>query len=139
MLYSWKLTSEHVWRSISPDQVGVDLALVERRVDEALAVSDNSPAQEVALQGYQKVVTDLTKSYDSSAQERIQISLKVQQEKLKNAGVKLPVVVDQNPDPASVSPIKPNLTPISNPGDRTPPVIIVKPTLEIPALEDPLH
>ncbi len=148
-LYPWKLTSEHVWRSISPDQVGVDLVLAERRVDEALAVSDNSPAQGVALHGYQKVVTDLTQNNDSSAQERIQTGLKVQQEKLKNAGLEPPIVIDQNPELPSVSPIKPNLTPISNPKDsippvsnpdsKKPPVIIVDPTAEIPPLPNPLH
>jgi hypothetical protein len=90
LLYPWKLGSEAAWRTVSPDPVGVDLDLGNRRIDEALAVSDNADAQGIALHGYENVVTSLTHYTDSSVQQRIQAGLKNQQERLKNAGVTIP-------------------------------------------------
>ena len=37
-LYGWKLGSEIVWRTVSADQVSVDLSLAERRTDEITTV-----------------------------------------------------------------------------------------------------
>jgi hypothetical protein len=90
VLYPWKLSSEAAWRTISPDPIGVDLDLGNRRIDEALAVSDNAAAQGVALHGYENIVANLAHNNDSAAQERIQKGLKTQQERLKNAGLKIP-------------------------------------------------
>jgi hypothetical protein len=90
MLYAWKLGSESAWRAVSPDPVGVDLDLGNRRIDEALAVSRNATAQGIALNGYQSVVNDLTRYTDSSVQERITAGLRIHQERLKDAGLKLP-------------------------------------------------
>jgi hypothetical protein len=102
VLYPLKLSSESAWRTISPDPVGVDLDLGNRRIDEALAVSSNATAQEVALREYQKVITDLTQYQDSSVQERITEGLKAQQERLKGAGLKLPKQDDQDDLPVSI-------------------------------------
>jgi hypothetical protein len=92
LLYTWKLTSEQAWRSISPDPVGVDLARGDRRIDEAVAVSANADAQGIALHAYQSIVTDLEKYEDLSVRERISTGLKTQQDKLKNSGLELPAV-----------------------------------------------
>jgi hypothetical protein len=91
ILYSWKLTSEQAWRTISPDPVGVDLARGDRRIDEAVAVSANEDARGIALHAYQSIVNDLEK-YEASARERISNGLKTQQDKLKNSGLELPAV-----------------------------------------------
>jgi hypothetical protein len=40
-LYDWKLTSENVWRMTSNDQLGVDITLSNRRVNELVVVSDD--------------------------------------------------------------------------------------------------
>ena len=36
--YTWKRTSEQVWRAISPDPVATDIILAERRLNEWIAV-----------------------------------------------------------------------------------------------------
>ncbi len=97
-LYSWKLTSEGAWRTLSPDPVGVDLARAERRIDEALAVSNNVDAQGVALHAYQNIVTDLGQYEDVSVKERISSGLQIQQEKLKKSGIELPSQAGTHPN-----------------------------------------
>jgi hypothetical protein len=97
-LYSWKLTSERAWRTLSPDPVGVDLARAERRIDEALAVSSNVDAQGIALHDYQNIVADLEQYEDLSVQERISSGLKIQQEKLKKSGLELPSQAGTHPN-----------------------------------------
>src|SRR5689334_14137582 len=103
-LYPWKLASERVWRGISSDPVGVDLQLGDRRVDEAVALSSNSEARDIALHGYEKVVTDLASEGVSPTDERVQTGLKNQQDKLKNAGLELPTLQDSKLVPASHTP-----------------------------------
>ena len=102
-LYAWKLTSEQVWRAVSPDPAGVDLVLSERRLDEAVAVSGNANAQGVALDGYHKILTNLGHDKNPSDQVRIQAVLKTQQAKYRNAGLPTPA---RNPTatPASKTP-----------------------------------
>lgn len=89
-LYSWKLASEQLWRAVSPDPVSVELALAGRRVDEALAVASDAAAQEIALRGYQSIVSELEAHQDPAIQERVQTGLQTQKEKLQNAGIPLP-------------------------------------------------
>lgn len=135
MLYSWKLASEQGWRAISPDPVGVDLSRGNRRIDEALALSDRSGAQSVALHGYQKVVVDLTQYHDMAVQDRIAEGLKIQQDRLKDAGLELPDSRGQDLDPSSVLPTaQTGDTPVSIPKITTK---IPKPTVEIPAPSGP--
>jgi hypothetical protein len=86
-LYSLKLSSEKAWQMVAPDPAGVDLILAQRRVDEALAVSGDAKAQGIALDGYQKIIATLAQYKDPVVHQRIETSLKTQQDKLSSAGL----------------------------------------------------
>lgn len=51
-LYSWKLASEQVWRSVHVNTVYVDLELTYRRLQELLAVKDQPELAAEALRAY---------------------------------------------------------------------------------------
>lgn len=51
-LYSWKLTSEQVWRSLHTNRVYVDLELTQRRLQEWLAVQADPQLAPAALEAY---------------------------------------------------------------------------------------
>ena len=98
--YSWKLTTEQIWRAVSPDPVGVDLSLAERRVDEIVAVDGDTTAQEISVEEYQRVLNDLGKYQGPAVQSRIQQTILRQQERLKTTGI---LLVDQKtPIPTDV-------------------------------------
>lgn len=50
--YPWKRASEEVWRALSIDSVGIDIALSERRLNEWVAVSHNPTLSADAMRGY---------------------------------------------------------------------------------------
>lgn len=89
-LYGWKLTSEAVWRAVSPDPVSTDLALARRRAQEALAVSGSQ--RKIAVQGYEEVLSRLARQSlnNPSIQTRIVPILTVQREKLEESGISVP-------------------------------------------------
>ncbi len=58
-LYEWKRTSEQVWLSVSPDPVGTELALADRRLSELVAVENDPTRSQIALDGYVGVLDDL--------------------------------------------------------------------------------
>lgn len=87
-LYNWKLTSEHVWRFTSSDQLGYDIALSQRRMNELLVVSGDERRQAWAIQNYE---TLLIKFQNASEQDRVRIQpvLQAQHKALLDAGVDL--------------------------------------------------
>lgn len=97
-LYEWKLSSEQIWRASSPDRVGVDLELANRRASELTSLSANSTDEAKALAGYQEVLTRLNTEKDSKNNDRIQLTLKSNQQKLSAAGIKIPEL-DTHPSP----------------------------------------
>jgi len=120
-LYFWKLTSEDAWRVVSPDPVGVDLALGDRRIDEAMAMGSDRAAQERVMIAYRKVVTDLTKYQDAAAQERIKAELEIQQKRLQDAGLKVPEGNEQKSSPSPDLPDKTPSTATPAKGPKDPP------------------
>src|SRR5689334_22017102 len=50
--YRWKLASENTWRLLSPDPVGTDLEIADRRADELIAVGNNSAYRDQVLKAY---------------------------------------------------------------------------------------
>jgi hypothetical protein len=100
--YSWKLTTEQIWRAVSPDPLGVDLSLAERRVDEIVAVDGNATAQEISIEGYQHVLNELEKYQGPAVQSRIQQTILRQQQRLKTTGILL--VNQKTPFPTDVIP-----------------------------------
>ena len=88
--YAWKLASENAWRAISPDPVGMDLAIADRRVDELIAVSNDSVLHSQALNAYLEVVARLQSKLGTGNDARILQVLDSQTEELNNSGILLP-------------------------------------------------
>jgi hypothetical protein len=121
MLYHWKLASENTWRSVSPDPLGTDLGLANRRVDEIVAVAGDEVRVLQALEGYRSLLQRFQADQDSSHQTRIASALSYHRDRLAQAGLLIPELdnyyilidnqVDENnpplldntvtPDPAS--------------------------------------
>jgi hypothetical protein len=91
-LYTWKLTSEHVWRWTSSDQLGVDLTLSQRRMNELVwaSVSGDELRQARALESYQKLLIQFNAEEDAQARARILPVLRDQYQRLLEAGVLVP-------------------------------------------------
>jgi len=89
-LYAWKLSSEQVWRAVSPDPVDVDLSLAERRVDEITIIAADPALKAEALNGYLEALARLESESNAGNKEKISQALKSHQEKLSAAGVSIP-------------------------------------------------
>ena len=89
-LYNWKLTSEHLWRFTSNDQLGYDIALSNRRMNELLVVSGDQMRREWAIQNYEKLLIKFRTAEDAKDRERILPVLRAQHEALIEAGITVP-------------------------------------------------
>ena len=85
--YDWKRNSESAWRIVSPDRLGTELSMSNRRVHELVALSGNEIGRERVLADYQRLLVGFE---DEKNQERILMVLRAQQEFLRNAGVSVP-------------------------------------------------
>ena len=88
--YSWKLASENAWRAVSPDPVGTDLAIADRRVDELIAVNNHPVLHSQALNAYLEVVARLQSELGTENDARILQALDFQTEELNSSGILLP-------------------------------------------------
>ena len=90
--YNWKLTSEHVWRLTARDQLGVDLTLSQRRMNELVwaSVSGDEVRRTRALESYQKLLIQFNAEEDPQSQARILPVLRDQYQRLLDAGVLVP-------------------------------------------------
>jgi len=159
-LYSWKRASEFVWRAITLDLVSTDIFLAERRLDEWIAVADNSASSANARDGYQEVISRLQSASGDQEIVRILPVLQSQQRALNDAGLEsnelnnylaqapaVPVAtLVQSPPPTvtrvppTVTRIPPTLTRIPPTVTRIPPTVTeipptvtrIPPTIEIP-------
>jgi hypothetical protein len=89
-LYNWKLTSEHVWRLTSSDDLGVDIALSNRRMNELLVVSGDQTRRAWAIQNYEKLLVKFRNSESEYDRARILPALRAQHQALLEAGVVIP-------------------------------------------------
>jgi hypothetical protein len=89
-LYNWKLTSEHVWRLTSNDDLGVDIALSQRRMNELLVVSGDQTRRASAIQNYEKLLLKFRNAESEHDRARILPVLQAQHEALIEAGVLVP-------------------------------------------------
>lgn len=89
-LYNWKLTSEHVWRMTSSDQLGVDLTLSNRRVNELVVVSSDEIRRARAIEKYEELLIKFKAAEDTKDRERILPVLRSQHEALVKTGVLVP-------------------------------------------------
>jgi hypothetical protein len=96
-LYNWKLTSENVWRMTSNDQLGVDITLSNRRVNEMVVVSQDQMRRARALENYEKLLVKF-QSANEKDRSRIMPVLRAQHEALIKAGVTIPELEALFPD-----------------------------------------
>lgn len=91
-LYNWKLTSENVWRITSRDQLGVDLALADRRMNDLVWAFKSGDPERLAraVDRYERLLIKFNAVTDENARARILPVLRDQHEFLSNAGVVLP-------------------------------------------------
>jgi len=88
--YGWKLRSENAWRVVSPDRLGTDLTLSNRRVTELVALSGDEVRRTRAVENYQKLLIRFHSAADEKDQERILRVLRSQKESLSKAGMSIP-------------------------------------------------
>ena len=88
--YNWKLTSEHIWRLTSRDQLAVDLTLSNRRLNELMEVSQDDIRREWAIQNYEKLLIKFRNAKSEEDRERILPVLQAQHEALIEAGILVP-------------------------------------------------
>lgn len=89
-LYNWKLTSEHVWRLTSSDDLGVDIALSERRMNELMVVSGDEVRRERAIQKYEELLVKFQNAESEHDRARILPVLQAQHKALVEAGIIFP-------------------------------------------------
>lgn len=91
-LYNWKLTSEHVWRLTSSDQLGVDLALSDRRVNELVWASNSGDEgrRTRAMDRYEVLLVKFETITNEDARQRILPVLRAQHQRLLEAGIAVP-------------------------------------------------
>lgn len=116
-LYNWKLASETTWRTLSPDPLGTDLALADRRIAELVAVADDPERSARALELYREVLNRLKSGAEMGAQNRILPVLQAHQFQLMQAGLSLPeldayVRDHAAPETTPTAPPQPTSTPI---------------------------
>ena len=88
--YGWKLRSENAWRVVSPDRLGTDLTLSNRRVTELVALSGDEIRRTRAVENYQKLLIRFHSAAAAKNQERILPVLQSQKESLSKAGMSIP-------------------------------------------------
>jgi hypothetical protein len=134
--YAWKLASENAWRVVSPDPVGADLAIADRRVDDLIAVSDNPLLHTQALNAYLEVVARLRSKLGAGNDARILQALNSQTEELNSSGILLPQLDQLEQD---VPPLfgEPSPTPAANP-TFIPEIPQINPTSSNPTAIHPL-
>ena len=93
-LYSWKRASENVWRAVTSDPLGTDLAISERRAFEITRVREDPERSTRAVKDYQDALNLLKAREDDQSQARVLPRLQVQQELLKTAGISVPELDD---------------------------------------------
>ena len=89
-LYNWKLTSEHIWRYTYSDQLGYDITLSNRRMNELLVVSGDEARRASAIQNYERLLIKFRNAEDADDRARILPVLRAQHDVLLEAGVTVP-------------------------------------------------
>lgn len=89
-LYSWKITSENVWRAVSIDRLATDLTLSNRRVRELVRVYNDEARRVRAVENYQQMLLRFKSDPNEKHQERIISVLRIHQESLSQVGIYIP-------------------------------------------------
>ncbi len=140
--YGWKRTSESVWRALSLDQVSVDIFLAERRLNEWIAVANDSARSTSAMNSYQDAISRLESANGVKTLTLIVPALQSQQQALNDAGLSnselndyLIKAVNSIPTAASTQVPPTNVPPTNVPPTNVPPTNI--PPTDIPPTDIP--
>lgn len=145
LFYAWKLTSEQVWRAVSPDPIRTDLTIANRRIDELNAVADDPVRSALAWQGYQEVLIRLQSELDAETLEQLLPPIEVDEEPVETPEELIPTV-PVNPTITSLPalPLGATATPrpiaTQTPLPNLPNVVPVVPTVQpevIPTIDIP--
>jgi hypothetical protein len=93
--YEWKLVSENAWRAVSSDPVGTDLAIADRRMNELIAIGDNPQLYSQTLDAYLEVAARLRSEMTAENETLILQTLNSQVEELKESGIPIPQIIDE--------------------------------------------
>jgi len=109
-LYSWKLSSERAWRTVSIDRLQTDLTLSNRRVKELVKVYRDEDRRPRAVENYQQVLVRFKSDEDVKHQQRIVPVLRFHQESLHELGISIPELDNYFPagtkqEPGQSSPV----------------------------------
>jgi hypothetical protein len=126
--YTWKLASENLWRTLSPDPIGTDLAIADRRANELIAIENNPEQRTKLLEAYLEVLAKLKMEMNADNEARIRLALNSQLKELNNSGVFLPEPEPDMLPNLTEPPLLPTEMPLS-----TPEIPQVYPTLPISA------
>ncbi|MDO9300781.1 MAG: sigma-70 family RNA polymerase sigma factor [Anaerolineales bacterium] len=142
--YSWKRTSEHAWRAVSPDPVATDIILAERRLNEWIAVSNDPMQNANAMSSYLEALSKLESIDDVETLTLVVPVLQSQQQTLNNAGLSntelnnyLNEVATPTRVPPTATPVPPTATATSVPPTATATATPVPPTATATATEVP--
>ena len=86
-LYGWKRTSEQVWLTVSPDPVGTELVLADRRLNEWIAVEHDPARSAIARSDYMSALVSLNAANDMHTHALIVPLLEAHRAKLKASGL----------------------------------------------------
>jgi hypothetical protein len=118
--YGWKLASEKAWRAASPDPVGTDLAIADRRVNELIALG-NAPEDPIlyarTLKAYLEVKDRLRSEVDVENKARILPLLDSHIEELSSSGILVPAPEQDIPPQPDELPL-PSPTPTATPSAK---------------------
>jgi RNA polymerase sigma factor (sigma-70 family) len=106
--YSWKRTSEQVWRAFSIDPVASDIILAERRLNEWVAVANDPTRSSSAKRDYLEVLARLESTRDTGNLTLIVPALQLQQKTLGDAGLTTPHLDNYLSDVADIIPDTPS-------------------------------
>ncbi len=128
LLYGWKRTSEQVWLSLSPDPVGTDIILADRRLNEWIAVEKDPAHSASASTDY---FDELSRLQSAGSVQLIPL-LKAHRQRLSEAGLSTTqlnnyLIVGVNPVPALV-PTQVSLTEVVPPVTEVPVGGVSQPT-----------
>ncbi len=129
--YPWKLISENAWRMVSPDPVGTDLAIADRRAAELIAIGNNAEQRTQAVDAYLEVLARLELEMNAENEARIRLALNAQIEELNKSGIFLPQpeqnILPQLEEPTVVPTVTPFLIPEIPQVNPTLPISIATP------------
>jgi hypothetical protein len=114
-LFGWKISSEQAWRSVNPDPFAIDLALLDRRTREWIAVRGRPDIEAIAQSQFSRVASRLAAAEDRQASQAAQRAITGAAAQLEAAGIHVdlqavvPGLLPEPPWIATPLPILPDL------------------------------